>query len=244
MIAVKKYISPSAISSYLSCPRKFYYYYNEYPSIEIETEPLIVGKLTHEIIARYYQIVPNYATPREVRMYVTKAFKEKMRPEYEPFRDRIESLLLNFIKFEEKRLTMNMPAKPIAVEKEFVKEPVHGIVDALFRKLDGKLVVVDWKTGKKGRLTEDIIIQMNVYLYLTGAEEALVVFLHTGGYSRVSRDPKINIKAIVEEILSDNRYPPMPAKPYYCDTCPFQIICKFHREGINPLEYSMWEGLR
>ena len=241
---VDKYISPSAISAYMSCPRRFYYYYNEYPRIEYETDYLLVGGIVHKIIARYYEIVPNYATPTEVKMYVTKAYKELMTPKYEPFRERIESLLLNFIDFEKKRLTMNMPAKPIAVEKEFVKEPVHGIVDALFRRLDGRYVVVDWKTGRKGRLTDDIIIQMQVYLYLTGAEEALVVFLSTGGFSRVTRDNRIDINAIIKEILSDRKFLPMPKKPYYCETCQFQIICKFDREQMDVTDYSFWDGLR
>jgi len=219
-----KYLSPTAINIYRKCPRKFMYYVKQFPSLPPHPkyeEALELGRIVHQIIAHYYNIIPESVTPTEVKMFVTKAYKDVFPESMLHLKERVEMQLLNFIKFEKQRLNWHISAKPIAVEKDYRRDGVHGVVDALFRKGDD-LVVVDWKTGRgKARLTEDIVVQMNVYLYLTGAKEAYVVFLEFGEYSVVT--PSIDVVELVKTITSDNLF--IPKRGKHCESCEYQMLC-------------------
>ncbi len=218
-------LSPSSINIYRRCPRKFYFYINGYKSLPPPPrlrEPLGFGRAIHEVIAHYYRIIPDSITPTEVKMYVTKAYKDVFPESLRHLRKRAERQLLNFIKFERERLKWHISPKPVAVEKEFIKGNVHGVVDAIFRKGED-VIVVDWKTGRsKARLTEDIVIQMNVYLYLTGASTAYVIFLEFGDYAEVTRT--LDVEAIVKEILRDREF--LPRVGSHCRECEFQMVCR------------------
>ncbi len=231
---MKKYISPHSIALYNKCPRMFYYYIHEYKSLpppEYYKPPLEFGTLIHKIIAKYYELIPDTLVPTEILIHLKKAFNELWNVKYEPFRERVEKQLMNFVKFEKQRLSWHFNAKPVAVEKEFVKGRVHGIVDALFRKGDD-LVVVDWKTGYvTAAYNDDINVQLNVYMWLTGAKEAYVVYLEYGYWEKIE---KINIEEIIKMILSDNTYAPLRGPQ--CDTCPYQFICMTK----DPFNYSVY----
>ena len=236
---MKQYLSPTAINIYRQCPRKFYYYINEYPSLKPFYEAAtIFGDIVHKIIKRYYETIPENITPSEVQLYVTKAYKE-VSEDYliiGPERHRLEKQLLNFIDFEKKRLTWSLTVKPIAVEKEYVKGKVHGIVDAVFLKGNDK-VVVDWKTGRsQASLTEDIIIQVNVYMWLVGAKKGYVLFLEYGNFTEV---PKvINVDEIVNLILMDNKYAKV-RRPETCRKCEYQLLCLMDLHN-----FSFWEVVK
>ncbi len=219
-----KPLSPTAINLYKKCPRKFYYYVNRAPSLPPHPryeEALEFGKLVHQIIARYYEIIPESLTPTEVKMFVTKAYKDIFPESMYHLKERVEMQLLNFIKFEKERLKWHVSVKPVAVEHDYQRNGVHGVVDALFRKGDD-LVVVDWKTGRgQARLTEDIVVQMNVYLYLTKAKEAYVIFLEFGDYAVVT--PSLDVEELVRAITSDNVF--LPRKGRHCESCEYQMLC-------------------
>jgi len=229
-------LSPTGINTYRKCPRKFYFYIKRAPTlVPAFKEALEFGKTIHEIIAHYYEIIPEDLVPDEVKIWVRKAMIDIIHDEMPEMRQRIEKQLLNFIAFEKKRLTWHMSVRPVAVEKEFVKDSVHGIVDALFRR-GNDLVVVDWKTGKgQADLTDDIIVQLNVYMWLTGAKTAYALFLEYGTFREVPY--KIDIEELVQTIKEDKRF--LPNRGSHCKFCEYQILCMRMDNLIN-INESMW----
>lgn len=230
-------ISPTGINIYRKCPRAFYFYTRKYPKLEPPfKEPLLLGTAVHEIIAHYYDIMPDDIVPGDVKIWVRKSMVEKWKPEYEPVRQRIENQLLTFINFEKRRLSWHINPKPVAVEKEYTKNCVHGIVDAIFRK-NGEKIIVDWKTGRStATLTDDIIVQLNVYMWLTGADRAYVLFLEYGNFEELTRS--FDVEEVVQEILTDRRY--VPIRSDKCKFCQYQIPCLVLDGKISFNKISMW----
>ena len=219
---MKKLLSPYSINLYRLCPRKFYFYINEYRALPpLYAEALEFGRVVHNIIRRYYELIPNSIVPGEVRLWVSRAFKEVFPESMEHLRERVENQLITFIRFEERRLSWHINPKPVAIEKEFVKDGVHGIVDALFRR-GNELIVVDWKTGKgQADLTDDIIVQLNIYMWLTGAHRAYVLFLEYNNFREVTR--RVDVEELVSIIKEDKAF--VPRRGPHCSTCEFQIAC-------------------
>ena len=223
MPRIKGPISPHGIAMFKQCPYKFYLHYTGYHRLETYwKEAALFGRIIHEIIAEYYRTLPNSITPMGARTHLSKIFQQKWPLELLHLKQRAEEQLLNFLRFETRRLSWQINPKPIAVEKEFVKGPVHGIVDALFKAPNGELIVVDWKTGRnKARLTEDIVVQMNVYMYLTGAKRAYAIFLEYGEWYEVR--PSIDVESVVKQLISLETFP--RRRGTWCSTCEYQIAC-------------------
>ena len=225
------HISPTGINLYRECPRKFYYYYLKKKSmVPPFRKALDFGSLIHNIIADYYRTIPDDIVPDSAIHHLKQVMKKYSSQLYDPeTRDRAERQLENFLRFERKRLRWHFSPRPVAVEKEYRKGVIHGFVDALFMK-EGKLVVVDWKTGKgQSGITEAIAVQLNTYMYLTGAEEAYVLFLEYGRFDKLEYE--IDIETIVNEIMADNVF--APRRGDHCRFCEYQILC-------NPRDFELW----
>jgi len=220
----KLLLSPYAINLYRTCPYKYYLeYHTNVPKLPSFFEyELRIGYYVHQIIKTYYEIIPNSITPGEVQLYVARAFKEVGLED-----DRLMRSLKGFIRFEKQRLSWHINPKPIAIEKEYIKKPLHGIVDAVFRK-GKKVIVVDWKTGWKqssDTLSEDLAIQGMTYKYLTEADEVWFIFLRFNTYTKMpnySMDWFFNIVKEVYNGIVNNKF---PKKRVNCDLCEYNIYC-------------------
>lgn len=230
-------ISPHGIARFKECPFKFYLHYTGRKPLETYwREAAEFGKAIHEIIAEYYRTLPVSITPQGAQGHLAAIFNKRWPVTLTHLRQRAERQLMNFLRFEKRRLTWRIDPRPVAVEKEYTKGQVHGIVDALFRAPNGELIVVDWKTGRsRARLTEDIVVQMNVYMYLTGARRAYALFLEFGEWYEVR--PTIDVEKIVKELLSMPDYPPRPGP--WCRTCEYQFACMASRYP-HVLSWSPW----
>jgi hypothetical protein len=213
-------VSYSKIATYKECPFKFYLAY------VLQEKPLYkpvytLGQEVHKIIAEYYRSLPDAVTPKEVSMYVTQTAKRLGLDAYLN-----TSLMQNFIAFEEERLRWHINAKPIAIEKHYVKEPFEGIVDALFMSKKG-MVVVDWKTSLyKGVVGwERMRLQANIYMYLTGARRALFYGLIQGRTEEFEYEEGYlmeQVKAFRENVLAGLFERNMGEQ---CHTCEYNIQC-------------------
>lgn len=225
------HISPTGINLYRECPRKFLYYYlNKKSMVPPFREALDFGSLIHGIIAEYYRTIPPDIVPDSAIHHLKKVMKKYSPQLYDPsIRERAEKQLENFLRFERKRLQWHISPKPVAIEKEYRKGVIHGYVDALFRRGDD-LVVVDWKTGRgQCGITEPIAIQLNVYMYLTGAREAYALFLEYGRFDRLEYE--IDVESVVNDIMSDSVFAPIRGD--HCRFCEYQLIC-------SPRDFEMW----
>ena len=224
-------VSYSKMATYKECPFKFYLAY------VLQEKPLYkpvyaLGQEVHRIIAEYYRSLPDAVTPKEVSMYVTQAAKKLGLDAYLN-----TSLIQNFIRFEEDRLSWHINPKPIAIEKYYVKEPFEGIVDVLFMDKKG-MVVVDWKTSLyKGVVGwEKMRLQANIYMYLTGARRALFYGLVQGRTEEFEYDEAYltgQLKAFRENVLA-NRFERNVGE--HCYTCEYNIQCFANLWGFEVLE--------
>lgn len=223
------YISPSKINTFFECPYKYYLSYVE--NLKPLYKPQYVfGSKVHEVIKKYYELIPDSITASEVPMYVSVAWKEV-------FGDVTESAyryMDGFVKFESHRLLWNINPKPLAIEKEFARGRLKGVVDALFRR-GNEYVVVDWKTGMVRNPYEHqyLLVQGNIYMYLTSASICYFVFVGYGDWREVKYD-KTFLDNIVEKFVSSvdrglfNRN-----KGEWCRLCEFNVHCYLKEYSIN-----------
>jgi len=224
-------LSPSSIGEYLGCPYKYYLdkILKVTPLQPMFKEALDFGHLVHEAIKHYYEIIPIDITPKMVKLYISKAIKDVGGV----ITDRLEIQLRGFAKFERERLTWGLNPKPVAVEQMFEKPPLHGVVDALFRK-GRDYVVVDWKTGYRAVIDEGYALQGMAYKYLTDAKEMYFVFLQ---YGQVLKLPNYSFDWFWNKVQSvingikNKRFNRLRGEQ--CKYCEFQIYCKLAEEGIT-----------
>jgi CRISPR/Cas system-associated exonuclease Cas4 (RecB family) len=174
----ERFLSPTSMNTYLRCPRKYYLKYikglKEKPSIH-----LIRGKAVHDSIARFHQTWRGKLdTFEEMKVELLSFFnhlwvgqKEDLwklnLPEEavnEYYHESAE-MLIAWLKRHIKAISDGQ-AKPDTEVKLFSQiHRVMGIIDAIFKQ-NGKVSIIDYKTGKKDDLTQDIKIQMAVYALL------------------------------------------------------------------------------
>jgi CRISPR/Cas system-associated exonuclease Cas4 (RecB family) len=186
----ERILSPTAINSYLSCPRKFYLRYIEKraskPSIH-----LVRGGLVHKAIQRFHQepaLPPSTLDPGERLAALFEAewagaeqtlSKMGLPPEeLETFHQDSLAMLAVFADWL-KASGLDGPAE--AESRLFSKDlGLMGIVDAVYR-MDGETVLVDYKTSKQDTITPDIQRQAAIYALLHGEKHGIVpseVWIH------------------------------------------------------------------
>lgn len=230
---MKKYLSPHAINLYLKCPRAFYYYSNGYQELippQYLREAIELGNLVHRIIQKYYQFIlqSNVSALSEeiITEYLRKAYRETISLSDS---EKLGRILQNFRSFEKWRVSSNLFfVKPECVECEFIRDDLglHGVLDVVFKKKrDNKLVVVDWKTGEYASVFEpNIRLQLSIYAYLVGTDEAYVVNLYESEEPEKVDLMSLNeIVSVINTIRSDKLFVRIPGN--YCRICSFQIPC-------------------
>jgi len=232
-------ISPSGVLRFLECPEKFWLSYECRP-LPLKTEAMEFGYNLHQIIAEYYKMLmkADNVTPSELEPKLAVAAKkcgisEQMLSKYKWH-------FKNFIRFEFERISWHVGIKPVAVEKRFKKPPFYGIVDAIFRKSDG-YVVVDWKSGSNyGSLTEFYKIQGCIYKYITGIDDVVFYFLRNGSYKRVKvsdcQQISTKVKQVLESVQKGVRY---REEGEHCQLCEYQIAC-FYNRTLRWLDDAHW----
>lgn len=135
---------------------------------------------------------------------------------------------------------------PFSVEYEFNFEhegiPLTGKVDRIDRLPDGRLSILDYKTGKKlaaGRL--DIDAQLTMYQFACesqlGKEVGELVFYHlpTLKEHRTARRPAPLVKELTTRIvdtaegITKDRFDPKPAESV-CRWCDYKPLCPIYKD--------------
>jgi hypothetical protein len=222
-------ISPTKLSTFNQCPYKFKILYvdNRRSLFKAEYE---FGRKIHDIIAEYYRILPDAATPSEVPNFLGQAIKRVAGY----LDENIVKYLSGFEKFEKQRISWHINPKPLAFEKEFVKGRLHGVIDAIFKRND-ETIIVDWKTGmtRDPSLDEHLKIQGNMYMYLTGAKEIYFVFIRYNSWHKLMYDEnfiKDKLTKLVEAI-NTNSYPRKEGPQ--CERCEVNLHCYFDKYSIK-----------
>jgi len=171
-------LSPTAINTYLYCPRKFYLRYikklRTLPSIH-----LIRGQIVHQTLHKFHKNHPqlSQATPIGViRKELLSIFNELWDKAFdrisylgltdeqiEFYHDDSELMLFNFSHWFYKH---GMPSPDLTEARIFSNHlKLMGIVDAVHEKKN-KTLLVDYKTSKNPKITDDIKRQAALYALL------------------------------------------------------------------------------
>ena len=219
--------SPSSISMFLTCPAKFWYYKKGYKPLEIKKELFDFGKKLHQAIALYYKAIPPNITAKEVDIYIINALQRVTNLPYRKLSENVKfkRFIKYFSQFEKQRIKQ-ITVKPLYVEKEYVREPFKGVIDAIFTDLNGNLIVVDWKTSLKSHLPDEYKIQGCIYGLLTEASEVIFYSLLTGKTIKITRKDCLEVKEKIAKAIKDikngvNR----KIKSKHCKDCEYQLIC-------------------
>jgi len=206
---------------YYTCPYKFKLAYIDKAKPLPPIEKMVFGKTVHEIIARYYEIIPSTLTPREVPLFLARAMKD-----FEIKSENFMWILRGFRRFEERRLTWNLDPKPVAIEKHFERGIFHGIIDAIFKR-QGKLVGIDWKSGRVSFSNVNYIIAGFVYTYIANLDEMIFVSLYSGDETALTKKELASFKEILREIMAGIRAKDFRKKEgEHCKTCEYSLACK------------------
>jgi len=225
-------ISPTTLSTFTECPYKFKILYvdSRRPLFKPEYE---FGRRVHAVIAEYYRLLPDDATPSDVPMVLGQAIKRV----FGVVDEAVVRYLRGFESFERQRLSWHINPKPLAFEAEVRRGQLRGVVDAIFKR-QGEIVVVDWKTGMARDPTMDdhLRIQGNVYMYLTGAREIYFIFVRYGTWHRLVYDEEY-LRGVLSRFLEAyNKGDYRRREGPHCERCEVGLHCYFDRYGI-----SWWE---
>ena len=229
-------VSPSKINMYLKCPMMCYYYTQRVPQKRVGA--LEYGIKVHQVIAKYYEIIPRNITVERIERFLRRAMK------LVKFDGSDSTEMDNFIKFEKWRVT-NKHGYPIAVEKEFTKGDLHGRIDCLL-EIEDKRTVIDWKTGYRyKKINSDMARQGLIYKYITDADEVIFIFLTGDNIVWAEASSSIDMLGIsmdeIYEVVDSIRKGDFHIQEgEHCSMCLYNIRCNLDRRGWNLWDIPMW----
>jgi len=237
-------LSHSSISLYAECPQKYKFRYVD----AVPEKPrhfFSFGRSVHSALEFFYGVkTPVPPTLDEL----LKSYRDQWVKE--GYRDQSQEVEY----FEEgRRILKGFHEKhvkdfhvPLSVEYGFEFEvegvPVKGFVDRVDKLPDGRLAVVDYKTGKKlktGRLELDA--QLTMYQYacesLLGAEVGELTFYHlpTLTEHRTTRRPAKLVDELkssivnTAEAITKEKFDPKPDE-MVCRWCDYKPICPIFKD--------------
>ena len=255
--------SPSSINTYKQCPRRYFYNYilkiqQKIPSIHLQR-----GKIAHSALEDFFKV--NIATISknhysfELKIILENLFKQKwaagkdelkkidmtkdqLEFYYEETLQMVNNWFNNFLQKLEPRVPEYgleeafQMVKPMT-EVYFISEKhqVRGFIDAV-HKIDGKISLIDYKTSKREKITEEYKLQLAIYALLyeekhgRKPDEVGVDFLrHKSHYLNVDQQlvdfAKQECKLIQEKTLSEDIEDYPKNKGPLCNYCDFYDVC-------------------
>jgi CRISPR/Cas system-associated exonuclease Cas4 (RecB family) len=171
-------MSPTAINTYFSCPRKFYFRYVR----KLPTRPsiyLIRGQIIHNTLRRFHEARPQSNSPDPLSATKSALFGVFSK-EWQNHEKALQSLdlpaeRLDFFRHESEQMLKNFAEwfcregmrRPAFSELKIFSNPLRlmGIIDAVMTQND-RIVLVDYKTSSSRNISEDILRQAALYALL------------------------------------------------------------------------------
>lgn len=187
---IKRIQSPSSISVYKQCPRKYFYsYVLQLPSAD--NIHLVRGNIAHSALEHFFQININHIDEHNYEKHLKTAMQELLIFHWKNEKERLDKLKLSEDKIKyyfEDTLHMltawvDLFCKKIKASKKSFKEAfayltpiaeqhfvsqrygIQGYIDAIEIQ-DGKTRIMDYKTSTKNELTDEYILQLSIYVLL------------------------------------------------------------------------------
>ena len=174
----KRILSPTAINTYLSCPRKYYLRYIK----RLKTKPsihLLRGSIVHKAIHEFHKNQPRIFHELPQGM-VSHELLSKFNQQWEKAEEQLNALELadeqiEFYYEDSRQMILNFwrwfckrdvtPADRSEVRLFSKNLGLMGIIDAVHTSGE-KVTLIDYKTSKYAKITNDILRQAAIYALL------------------------------------------------------------------------------
>lgn len=246
-----KSFSPSAVNTYLKCPRQYFYnYILDLSPKDGNPDPLSFGKAVHsacEFAVRFAKLNNEYPTKVEFINEFKKALDKLPMSSYKQREIHIErgekALSEYYIQMCNTPSSMLYEVeKPINFELDGIK--FYGIIDRIDKNSDGTYTIYDYKTGgaKDSKIIcpdgkhEDYYNQMGLYKYYfeksTGNTVKETIFIFPEEFTdnftlNLTQDDCKAIDAKFKEAISNiknYKFNPTPSNEI-CKYCPYKDFC-------------------
>lgn len=242
-------LSPSRAKDYLQCPLKFRFaVVDRIP--QPPTEATMKGTLVHAVLEKLFTLPAPNRTPEQAESLIAPVWQELLSSNAS-YTECLDDALSHTILQDASKLVQSYfnlerpnnlaPAKTEGLVNATLPSGVHlrGIIDRIDQAPDGRLRVVDYKTGKapSPRYINEALFQMRYYALLLQLVDKLpsrtqLLYLKTGDV--LTLDPSSDdIADFAEEVdaiwgrirsnLESQSFQPMQGP--LCGWCSFKPLC-------------------
>ncbi len=213
-------LSPTAIITYLTCPKRFYLKY--ILNVKEQYVPQIEkGRKFHEFIEEYYKTIPETIDVNEVNYYVDEVLNY-VGISYSEYTNEIQGFI-NWERWRINNLSDRKPQTEVLVEND----TFYGRIDAVFDD-----IIVEFKTGYVNiqQPNKEMLIQGIIYKELTNAKDVIFVLLRNNGAKHFLSKFNFRLELIKNEIeeairgIIEGRF--SKEKDENCELCPVLIACR------------------
>ncbi len=245
---VPLYFSPSSLSTWLQCPKRFYY-----EKIEglrgAGTEATVRGSFVHEILESLLHLPPDERTLDKARSLSRQIWNDRWADEaaelhlsdkqMQQFRWTCWWCVENYFAMEDPA-TFEPAGLEVEIQGRIEGVPLFGIIDRWSLTKNGKIIVGDYKTGKvpKSQYEGEKKLQLMIYADLleqdTGLEVARMDLLYVKDAKLKSYKPTTELRGETKNVLTEawddmvlacmEEDFPTSTGPL-CNWCDFKPIC-------------------
>ena len=230
-------LSPWNFTTFLTCPFKFWCQKNPdiKPLPQKDNKYALFGRNLHSLIQAYYKkvmVTPDFRIDN-VNEVINQTIQEQtIKLMIDNINKGYTQHLRSFEGFEKDRIERRWNI--IDVEKRIVSNGLKGFIDAIFKDLNGNIIVVDWKTGK---WKEEFLIQGYIYKRLSNADK--VMFFHSlNGIEHDLTEKELGRgKEMFVDVISQikNGVRSRKTNPF-CKDCEYSLQCGFSNIGLKSEE--------
>ena len=234
-------LSPSAISMFLECPAKFWFFVKKYKPSFIPEEYEFGAKL-HKIVEYYYKSIPTEVTLSEIDIYIDNAIQKAFNLPYFQISGKYKFFRKYLKKFEKFRLSNNL--RVVAVEKKGQYKYLVGIADLILQSPNGERIVVDWKSSTlKNSFPTYMQIQGCLYSYIFSVNKVIFFSLTAGNWEQITVSQCEKVAELLDQVfeLIKQRHS-QKKRGEWCKSCPYQIAC-WYQEIKNYLGEGYATGI-
>ena len=244
---IPRYMSPSSIGTFNQCPLK--YKFSRLDKIpEPSTEAQVLGSFVHEVLEELFACSSDERTEQMARSLAKNLWYSKWQNEYasldvksdeNEFRWKAWWCIENYFAMEDPT-SFDATGIEAAMDGHIDGVPIYGIIDRWSVEND-KIVISDYKTGKKPRPQYEWEKKMQITIYSillkeqTGMdiERAELLYLKSGQFARYNVDSslenavRVEVRKTWDEVTSscesgefETRTGPLCGWCFYKSMCP------------------------
>ena len=241
MNKIKK-LSPSAINTFMTCPFQYKCrYIDRVPEIKTP-DTTSFGLSIHNIMEHYYDVVKTDTKFEDVKDITDEVYAQLSTPATTSRKTATRKTQESLIRFERERIKKNYGLPTVKEEMMYAKLSddlplIRGKPDLYF---DSVGLILDWKTGNWGELSDSLKIQGKIYqliLEANGYKPKKVIFDFLVLGKRIIL-PEVSTSWVVGKVeemmekIENNRFP--KTKNNLCRKwCGHRLTCDL--DGICPM---------